>query len=131
MHDQKSLYGAEAYEQYRFVYTAASSYESIFRYITTLLEEEHWEEGHENALESLCESLDYYYEYIEREPYDFYYETGAYDERHLDAVSRITEKIENLLQMTFSISEEEMMEFRDFSSAEKQVFIERRFEAHE
>ena len=131
LYDQKSLYGAEAYEQYRFVYTAASSYESIFRYITTLLEEEHWEEGHENALESLCESLDYYYEYIEREPYDFYYETGAYDERHLDAVSRITEKIENLLQMTFSISEEEMMEFRDFSSAEKQVFIERRFEAHE
>ena len=82
-------------------------------------------------LKYLCESLDYHYEYLEREPYEWLYETGAYDERHLDAVDRMTEKIENLLQMTFSMTEEEMVSFKEFSPAEKQVFIERRFEAHE
>ena len=131
LYDQRSLYGPEEYEEYRHVYSAASNYSSIYGYITTLLEEEHWEDGHDNAVEYLCESLDYYYEYIEREPYEWLYETGAYDERHLDAVDRITEKIENLLQMTFSITEEEMDAFREFSPAEKQVFIERRFEGRE
>ena len=131
LYDEKSLYRVNVFEEYRHVYTAASNYQSIFGYISTLLEEEHWEDGHENALEYLCESLDYHYEYIEREPYEFYFESGAYDQRHLDAVSRITEKIEALLQMTFSMTEEEMILFRDYSSAEKQVFIERRFEGHE
>ena len=131
LYDQRSLYGAEVYEEYRHVYTAASNYNSIYGYITTLLEKEHWEGAHEDAIEYLCESLDYYYEYVEREPYEWYYETGAYDERHLDAVDRITEKIENLVQLTFAISEQEMTEFKEFSPAEKQVFIERRFAEHE
>ncbi len=131
LYDEKSLYRVDIFEEYRHVYTAASNYQSIFGYISTLLEEEHWEDGHEDALEYLCESLEYYYEYIEREPYEFYFEAGAYDKRHLDAVSRITEKIEALLQMTFSITDEEMILFRDYSSAEKQVFIERRFEGYE
>jgi hypothetical protein len=131
LYDEKSLYQVDVFEEYRHVYTAASNYQSIFGYISILLEKEHWEDGHENALEYLCESLEYYYEYIEREPYEFYFESGAYDQRHLDAVSRITEKIEALLQMTFSITDEEMILFRDYSSAEKQVFIERRFEGHE
>ena len=131
LYDEKSLYRVNAFEEYRYVYTATSNYQSIFGYFSTLLEEEHWEDEHENALEYLCEALDYYYEYIEREPYEFYFESGAYDERHLDAVSRITEKIENLLQMTFSMTEEEMTAFRDYSSAEKQVFIERRFDEND
>ena len=131
LYDQRSLYGPDIYEEYRHVYTAASNYSSIYGYITTLWEKEHWEDGHEDALEYLCESLDYHYEYIEREPYDFYYETGAYEQRHLDAVERITKKIESLLQLTFSMTEEEMIQFKEFSSAEKQVFIERRFEEHE
>ena len=131
LYDEKSLYRVDAFEEYRHVYTAASNYQSIFGYISTLLEEEHWEDGHENALKYLCESLEYHYEYLEREPYDFYFESGAYEERHLTAVSCIGEKIENLLQMTFSMTEEEMTAFRDYSSAEKQVFIERRFQEHE
>ena len=131
LYDQKSLYGADVYEEYRYIYSAASHYSSIYGYAARLLEKEHWEGAHEDALEYLCESLDYYYEFTEREPYDFYYETGAYDQRHLDAVDRITKKIEGLLQLTFSITEEEMTQFRQFSPAEKQVFIERRFKDHE
>lgn len=131
LYDQKSLYGVPVFEEYRHVYDAASHYNSIYGYLTTLLEEEHWEGAHEDALEYLCESLDYYYEYLEREPYEWLYETGAYEERHLEAVERITEKIENLLQLVFSISAEEMTAFREFSPAEKQVFIERRFAEHE
>lgn len=131
LYDQKSLYGADAYEEYRYVYNAASNYTNIFNYITRLLEEEPWEGSHDDALKYLCQSLDYYYEAAEREPYDYYYEIGAYDQRHLDAVERITEKIENLLQLTFSITEEEMETFREFSPAGKQVFIERRYAEHE
>ena len=131
LYDQKYLYGSDEFEEYRHVYTAASNYSNIYRYISTLLEEEHWEDGHKNALESLCESLDYHYKYIEREPYEWYYDIGAYDEQHLDAVERINEKIENLLKLTFSISEEEMREFKELSPAEKQVFIERRVKENE
>lgn len=131
LYDQRSLYGAEAYEEYRHVYTAASNYSSLYGYITTLLEEEPWEGAHENAMKYLCEALDYHYEYLEREPYEWLYEAGAYDQRHLDAVNHITVKIEGLLQLTFSMTEEEMDAFREFSSAEKQVFIERRFREHE
>lgn len=79
----------------------------------------------------LCQSLDSYYEFLEREPYDFYYETGAYEKRHLDAVNRMTHKIEGLLRLVFSFTEEEMDDFRTYSSAQKQVFIERRFAENE
>ncbi len=131
LYDQRSLYGADVYEEYRHIYSAASNYRNIYSYITRLLEEEHWEDGHEDALEYLCESLEYHYEFMEQEPYSWLEEAGAYDERHLDAVADINEKIENLIQLTFSLTEEEMDEFRTFSSAEKQVFLERRFEANE
>ncbi len=131
LYEEKSLYSIDEFGQYRFVQTAASNYASIYGYISTLLEEEHWEDGHENAMEYLCESLDYHYEYLEQEPYDFYFEAGAYDKRHLDAVGQITEKIENLIQLTFSVTEEEMIEFKTFSPAEKQVFLERRFAEYE
>ena len=130
LYDQKSLYGVDKFNEYRYVYNAASNYQHIFGYISTLLEEEHWEDEHENALKYLCETLDYYYESTEREPDDYYSDMGCYKEQHLDAVEHITEKIESLLQLTFSISEEEMNEFRNYSSAEKQVFIERRFEGN-
>ena len=88
-------------------------------------------DAYEEEGDYLCESLKYYYEYIEREPYEWYYEIGAYDERHVDAVECINRKIEDLLQFTFSMTDEELTEFRSFSFAEKQVFIERRFHEHE
>lgn len=131
LYDQRSLYGPEVYEQYRHVYNAASNYRNIYGYILTLMEEEYWEGAHEDAIGYLCDSLDYHYEYMEREQYEWYYEIGAYDERHLDAVERMNEKIENLLQLAFSIPEEDMAGFKDLSAAEKQVFIERRFEGRE
>ena len=131
LYDQKYLYGLEDYQEYQYVYTAASNYSSIYNYITRLLEEEPWEDAHEDALKYLCESLKYHYEAMEREPYEWYYEIGACKEQHLDAVERIDQKIEDLLQFTFSMTEEELTEFRSFSFAEKQVFIERRFHEHE
>ena len=72
--EQNSLYGVDAYEQYRYVFTAASHYASIYGYLTELLEKEPWEDAHKNSLKYLCQSLDSYYEFLEREPYDFYYE---------------------------------------------------------
>ena len=61
LYDQKSLYRVDAFEEYHHVYTMASHYQSIFGYISTLLEPEHWEDGHKNALKYLCDTLDYYY----------------------------------------------------------------------
>ena len=129
--DQNSLYSVDAFKQYRYVYNVASNYTSIYGYISRLIEEEHWEEGHENALEYLCESLEYHYKYLERDPDDYYSEIGAYDKKHLQAVENINKKIENLLQFTFQISDEEMDQFKNLSTAEKQVFIERRFDDYE
>ena len=131
LYDEKYLYGIDAFDEYRYVYMASSEYQNIFGYISTLLEPEKWEDQHENALKNLCDSLEYFYEYTGKKPSDFYFELDAYNERHTTAVSQISEKIENLLQMTFSITEEEMTLFKDYSIAEKQVFIERRFEEFE
>ena len=131
LYEQNSLYGVDAYEQYRYVFTAASHYASVYGYLTELLEKEPWEDAHKNSLKYLCQSLDSYYEFLEREPYDFYYDTGAYEKRHLDAVNRMTHKIEGLLRLVFSFTEEEMDDFRTYSSAQKQVFIERRFAENE
>ncbi len=131
LYNENSMYGIEEFEEYDYVQRAASHYESIFLYLTTLMSEEAWEGQHEDHIRYLCDELDYYYEFIERDPYEHYFEAGAYDQKHLDAVERITEKIENLIQLTFSATEEEMEEFNTFSSAEKQVFIERRMKEHE
>ena len=129
--DQSSLYSIDAFKEYRYVYNAASNYTSIYGYISRLIEDEHWEDIHENTLEYLCDTLEYHYKYLERDPEDYYSEIGAYEKRHLQAVDQINEKIESLIQFTFDISDEEMEQFQTLSTIEKQAFIERRFKDYE
>ena len=131
LYEQRSLYGIDAFDEYRYVYDASSSYAAIYNSITSLLEEEPWEDSHERSVESLCDSLEYHYKYIEGKTYDYLAELGAYDEVHLNTVSHITEKIENLIQLTFAVSEEDMEQFKEMSPIEKQIFIERRFQDYE
>lgn len=131
LYEQKNLYRVDDFEQYQHVYQAASNYSFFFNYISILLDKESWDGTHERALKNLCESMNQHYEYLARDPYDWYYEAGAYDQRHLDAVDQITQKMERLLQLTFSMTEEELTQFRTYSSAEKQVFLERRFAEYE
>lgn len=130
-YDQNSLYGADAYEEYYYLYNVAYNYRNIYDYTLSLMEEEPYDGYHENALKYLCNSVSYFYEYLDSDRYDFYEEAGAYDEVHLQTIERITQKAENLIQLCFSIPEEEMKAFRDFSPAEKQVFIERRYQKNE
>lgn len=129
--EQKSLYSIDAFQDYRYVYNAASNYTNIYNSISTLLEEESWEGRHEHAIESLCETLEYHYKFLETDSMDYYIEIGAYHKQHINAVDCMTEKIENLIQLTFAVPEEEMKQFKELSPLEKQVFIERRFQDHE
>lgn len=131
LYDQKYLYGIDAFKEYYYIYTAASNYSSIYYYLTTLLEEEQWEGQHEDYIKYLCNSLDYYYEFLEQEHYTFYEEYGAYDEVHLQAVKKLNEKLENLLRLCLNIPKEDMAHFSGLSTAEKRVLIERSYKAHE
>lgn len=131
LYDQKYLYGIDAFKEYYYIHTAASSYSSIYYYLTELLEEEQWEDQHEDCIKYLCNALDYYYEFLEQEHYTFYEEYGAYDEVHLQAVEQLNEKLENLLRLCLNIPEEDMENFGELSTSEKQVLIERSYKAHE
>lgn len=131
LYDQKSLYSIDAFEEYRYVYQAASNYMNIFDCAVSLLEKEPWENAHKDNLKYLCDALEYHDQLLERDLYDYYSEIGVYDSRHLESVDRITEKINGILQLVFSVSEEEMTEFQTYSSAEKQVFLQRRFRENE
>lgn len=131
LYDQKNLYSIDDFEEYRYVYHAASNYMTIFDDAVSLLEKEPWENAHKDKLKYLCDALEYHDQLLERDFYDYYSEIGAYDPSHIKSVDRITEKINGILQMVFSISEEEMMEFTTYSSAEKQVFLQRRFRENE
>lgn len=129
--DEHSLYMVEDYDKYQHYYRAASNYESAYYQILTFLEETPEERSSSGTLDYLCDNLDYYYSYLEQERYSFYEETGMYDEIHLQAVDALTDRLETLLKFSFSLSDEDMVNFRNLSNAEKQVLIERSVREHE
>lgn len=126
-----SLYNIEAYDEFAYVREAASSYQTIYYYSISLLEEERWENEHRDTLKYLCNSLDDFYELLSREHYSWYTQAGAYRPIHQQSVSRIEEKIEGILRFCFSLSEEDLEDFRTMSAAEKRVLLERRLLSHD
>lgn len=130
-YEEKNLYGIQYFEKYQHYYRAASNYQYIYYELLALFEEEHWEGAHADSIRYLCDNLENYYRYLEEEHYSFYEETGMYDEIHLQAVENLTQKLEALIKLSFSLSEEDMESFRNLSNAEKQVLIERRYKEHE
>lgn len=125
-YDQNYLYSVDAFEQYHYYYQTASQYESIYYSLMQLSRDTQEEPVEAQEIRRLCDSIEYYYTHLEQERYDFYIETGMYDEVHLDAIERLTAKLENLLAFYLGASQEEMEEFKTFSITEKQLFIERR-----
>ena len=130
LYENHYLYGVDKYEGYQHYYRAASSYTYVYYEILDYLEEEDPEYA-PKLLEHIFDYLDSYYSYLEQEHYDFYMDTGMYDEVHLQAVDRLTVKLEALLQYAFSLSDEEMESFSQLSSAEKQVLMERKVKENE
>lgn len=130
-YEENNLYGIDYFEKYEHYYRAASNYQYIYYDLLELFEEEQWEGAHADSIRHLCDSLDIYYRYLGEEHYSFYEDTGMYDEIHLQAVERLTQKLESLIQLSFSLSDEDTENFRNLSNAEKQVFIERSYKEHE
>lgn len=130
LYDENYLYGVEKYDKYQYYYRAAQNYQSIYFELLRYLENQD-DEYASHSLKYLFDSIDYYYSYLEEEHYDFYMDTGMYDEVHLQAVDHMTQKLEALLQFSFSLSDEEMANFQELSTAEKQVLIERRIRENE
>lgn len=124
-YDENYLYGVEAFDKYDYYYRSASQYEQIYYSICRLLRDTEEEPIDSQEIKRLCDSIEFYYSDLEREHYDFYTETGMYDDVHLDAIGRLTEKLENLLGFYLGASSEEMEEFKTLSITEKQLFIER------
>lgn len=130
-YDEKYLYGVDAYEKYQHYYRIASNYEYVYYQLLGILEEEDTENSYSNPVHYLCDYIDSYYTYLDEEHYSFYEETGMYDEVHLQAADRLTEKLEAMLKLFCSISDEDMENFRNLSNAEKQVLIERSVKGRE
>lgn len=130
-YDEKSLYGVDSYDKYQYYHRAAADYESIYYEVLRFMEETPLERTSSNSVKYLCDYIDYYYSYLGEEHYSFYEETGMYDEVHLQAVEQLTQKLEALLKFSFSLSDEDMENFRNLSNAEKQVLIERSVKEHE
>lgn len=126
-YEQKQLYNVEAFGEYRYVYNVASNYVSIYYDLVSLTEEEPWEDAHKSTLKYMNSYLEYFYELLEQEPYEWYAEMGAYDEDHLTAVEEMEQRLENLIRLCLNVPAEDMEGFRDLTSAEKRVFIERRY----
>lgn len=130
-YQENSLYGVDGYDKYQYYYRAAANYESFYYELLRIFEEKQAGEISSNSIRYLCDYLGYYYTFIEEEHYSFYEETGMYDEVHLQAVERLTQKLEAMLKLFFSIPDEDMDNFRNLSNAEKQVLIERSIKEHE
>lgn len=131
LYDGKSLYSNDKFRKYEYIATMSSSYSYIYYNLLSLLEEEAWEDAHRQAIGHICDNIEYYYDALEREPYSFLEEYGAYEEVHLQAVERLTQKLEDLLQFSLDIPDEEMKDFRSLPTTEKQLLIERSFEKNE
>lgn len=131
LYDDKWLYGIDDFRKYEYISSISSAYQSIYYQIVSFLDGEHWENENRQMLLHLLDNIEYYYETLENHRYSFLEPYGTYDQVHLDAAERVTEKLEDLLQFTFRISAEDMKNFRELPTTEKLLLIERSFQNNE
>lgn len=109
------------YERYVAVERVAQNYINVYNCIMKLVCPTEYQEQ-SSAIEQLTGSLDYFYSSMDAEVYEYY--EDADNEQSKKAIEVMKDEVSLLLQVYFSISEEEAEQLKELSQAKRAVLIE-------
>lgn len=120
---ENRLYYSDLFEEYRAAYNVSNNYEIIYNYTLELVTEEEEDSYYdaEKRVELLAQQIDYLYKYATPQEYS---DMTQYSQKHQDFMDAAVEQAEDLMQTYLLIPKEKMDDFRELSTARKQIMIE-------
>lgn len=113
----------DGYEKYRPIIGAATPYSDVCYYLMDIATAENKDEL-EYLLEYISERIDYFYEHMDMENYEYY--EGAVCEENEQILQRMEENMLALLQAYCGLTKEDVEGFGELSQAKRMVLIEER-----
>lgn len=120
---ENRLYYSDLFEEYRAAYNVANNYEMVYNYMMELVTEDSENSYYdpEQRIEMLAQQIEYLYKYSIPQEYS---DMTQYSEKHQEFMDAAVEQTEDLLQTYLNIPKEKLPEFRELSSARRQIMIE-------
>ena len=109
------------YEKYAPVERATQNYTYVYNDIMRVVSPPEYQEM-EQILETLVESLDYFYSCLDMEQYEYY--EGVDTPKNRDALAAMEEKVERMLQNYCGLTAEQTQEFSGLTKARRAVLLE-------
>lgn len=118
-----SLYRSDLFDEYRAAYDTASRYETIYSEIMDLytVEDAYEYESDELKVETIAREIEYLYKYAKPGQHS---DRKKYSEKHQAFIDDAVAQTEQLLHTYLNIPKEEMEQFKNLSTARKQIRIE-------
>ncbi len=121
-YSENHLNYSELFKEYRAVYNVASSYDIVYNYMMNLVtEDEDSYYSPEKRVEMLAQQLEYLYKYSKPQEYS---DMTQYTQTHQDFMDDAIAQVEELLQTYINIPKDKMAEFRELSTARRQIMME-------
>ena len=117
------LYRSDLFDEYYAAYNVANSYEMVYSYMMGLVTEDEADSYYndEQRVEMLAQQIDYLYKYSKPREYS---DMTQYSEKHQAFMDDAILQIEELLQAYMNVPADKIAEFRELSSARRQIMIE-------
>jgi len=127
---ENHLYYSDLFKEYRTAYNIANNYEIIYNYMMELVTE-NFEDSYysaEERIEMMVRQMEYLYDYSKPKEYS---DMTQYAQKHQEFIDAAVEQTEALLQTYMNIPEEKISEFRELSTARRQIMVEEGWGIHE
>ena len=120
---ENRLYYSDSFDEYNAANNVANSYEMVYNYMMALVAEDNEDSyySEEQRIEMLAQQIEYLYKYSKPQKYS---DMSQYSAKHQEFMDAAVEQIEDLMQTYLNIPKGKMEEFRDLSSARRQIMIE-------
>lgn len=118
------LYYSDLFDEYQKVYYVCNYYGDLYEYIMQIKTEYQEEESYftlEDRLEYAAELIGYIYENKEPDKYD---DMEMYKPVHQECMNDVVEQMENLVQVYFNLTDEEIATLPEMSNARRQILME-------
>ena len=122
-YSQKRLYNSDLFEEYQAAYNVACNYEILYQYMMQMITEDNENSYYtpQQRVEMIAQQIDYLYKYSKPQEYS---DMTQYSQEHQAFMDGAVEQTEGLIQTYLNVPAEKIAEFRELSSARRQVMIE-------
>lgn len=122
------LNDSDILDEYNAVYRVCSAYSMVYRYTMRLATHEETYTSVENQLEILVGYAEDVYNISK--PSEYYLET-RYQQKHQACMDDAVKQMEDLLQVYFNLTDEEIESFSELNQARRQIMLEEGLERNE